>query len=401
MNVGRGAVARDVLMQQILVRIPWINVPIFGFGAMLFVAFLTCTWLAGRRARREDIAPEHIQDLAIWLFVGGLLGARTLFLLIDAKPRPQGLADFLWQLPRIWDGGIILYGSIVGGLLGYVAFYWVSFRRHGIPTLKLADILAPSVALGIAIGRLGCFLNGCCYGQVACADCVVYPVHFPLSAPPRYALVHAGAQTAAGFTYAEPEDSSARMVKVGRVEKDSEADRAGLKPGDLIEKADGETLAGATDESPAERLNYHMTDGWERGRNVLTLTVLDPDGTNPHDITLAPRTIGLLPTQLFETISMVLLCLVLLALDPIRQRDGLMTSVLMMGYAVHRALNELLRADTRPDVFERLFSYFLFAAGLALFVYVLGWGRKVQSRVEDSPPAEQREAITAAASGSA
>jgi phosphatidylglycerol:prolipoprotein diacylglycerol transferase len=380
-------------MRQILIRIPWINVPIFGFGAMLFVAFLSCTWLAGRRARREGIAPEYIQDLAIWLFVGGLLGARTLYLLIDAKPRPTDVADFLWQLPRIWDGGIILYGSIVGGLLGYIAFYWITFRRYNIPTLRLADILAPSIALGIALGRLGCFLNGCCYGQVACADCAVYPVHFPLSAPPRYALVHSGYQTAAGFTYATPEDESAKGVKVGRVEKDSPADRAGLKPGDLIEKADGETLTGVPAESPAERLNLHMNEGWERGRNVLSLTVLDPDGKNPHDLTFEPRTIGLLPTQLYETVSMVLLFLVLMALDPIRQREGLMTAVLMMGYAVHRALNELLRADTRPSEFERLFSYFLFAAGAALAIYALVWGRKV---LEPPPPP-----LTAVASGSA
>jgi phosphatidylglycerol:prolipoprotein diacylglycerol transferase len=379
-------------MQQILVRIPWINVPIFGFGAMLFVAFLTCTWVAGRRARREGIAPERIQDLAIWLFVGGLLGARTLFLLIDAKPRPAGVLDFLWQLPRIWDGGIILYGSLVGGFLGYIAYYWVSFHRYRIPTLRLTDILVPSLALGIAFGRLGCLLNGCCYGQVACADCVVYPVHFPLSAPPRFAMTRAGYQTAAGFTYATPEDPSAKTVKVGLVEKDSAADRAGLKPGDLIEKADGETLAGVPDETPTERLSYHMTEGWERGRNVLTLSVLDPDGKNPHDLTFAPRTLGLHPTQLYETVSMFLLFLVLVALDPVRQREGLMTAVAMMGYSVHRGLNELLRADTRPDVFERLFSYFLFAAGAALAVYVLTRGRKVQASVPEAPPNHRESA---------
>jgi prolipoprotein diacylglyceryltransferase len=376
-------------MQQILVRIPWINVPIFGFGAMLFVAFLTCTWLAGRRARRDGIAPEHIQDLAIWLFVGGLLGARTLFLLIDAKPRPDGVLDFLWQLPRIWDGGIILYGSIVGGFLGYLAFYWITFRKYNIPTLQLADIIAPSIVLGIALGRLGCFLNGCCYGQVACADCVVYPVHFPMSAPPRFAMTRAGYQTAAGFTYATPEDSSAKGVKVGLVEKGSAADLAGLKPGDLIEKVNGEALAGVPEETPVERLNYYFTEGWERGRNVLTLTVLDADGKYERDLTFAPRTLGLHPTQLYETVSMFLLFLVLVALDPVRQRQGLMTAVMMMGYAVHRTLNELLRADTRPDVFERLFSYFLFAAGAALAVYVLTRGRKVPAGVPEAPPAPQ------------
>ena len=71
-------------------------------------------------------------------FVGGLLGARILYLILE-NPQPN-FAAFLWQLPRIWDGGIILYGSIAGGVLGYVAYYWFSFRRFGIPTLQLAEV---------------------------------------------------------------------------------------------------------------------------------------------------------------------------------------------------------------------------------------------------------------------
>jgi phosphatidylglycerol---prolipoprotein diacylglyceryl transferase len=366
-------------MRQILIRIPGLNLPIFGFGAMLFVAFIVCTWLAGRRARRDGIAPEYVQDMAIWLFLGGLLGARVSFLLFEAKV--DNFADFLWQLPRIWDGGIILYGSIVGGALGYAAFYWWTRKRYRVPPLQMTDILAPSLALGIAFGRIGCLLNGCCFGQVACADCVVYPVHYPLSAWPRGELVSEGFQTAAGFTYSE-EDQPAKVVKVGRVDPGSPAALAGLKPDDLIVKADGVTL-GDDPKPPLERLNYQLTKGWERGKNVLTLSLLDPDGRNPHEISFEPRTIGLHPTQVYETISMFLLFLVLMALDPIRGRHGLMTAVLMMGYAVHRTLNELLRADTRPTSFEKFFSYFLFAAGLLLAIYVLTRGRKVES----APPA--------------
>jgi prolipoprotein diacylglyceryltransferase len=376
-------------MQQVLVRIPWIQWPIFGFGAMLFVAFLVCSWVAGRRAAREGINPGHVQDLAIWLFVGGLLGARILFLTVEV--RPDNFRDFLWQLPRIWDGGIVLYGSVPGALLGYAAFYWTSFRRYRVPTLQLADIIAPSVALGIAFGRLGCFLNGCCYGQVACATCVAYPVHFPASAPPRYQLVREGYQTAAGFTYADDVDQPGGRVRVGRVAPGSPAERAGLRHGDLIEKADGESLAGGPG-SPTERLGKHLdlVPTERRGQKELTLTVLDADGKNPHAVRFEPETLGLHPTQLYETVSMFLLFLVLQALYPVRQRQGVVTAVLMMGYAAHRALNELLRADPRPEGVEKYTSYFLFAAGAALAAYALVWGRKVGAEVPAEPPGEDK-----------
>lgn len=367
-------------MQQILFRVPWIHIPIFGFGAMLFVAYLTCTWLAARRGRRVGVGPEQIQDLSIWLFVSGLLGARIMFLMLVI--RPNNVADFFWQLPRIWDGGIILYGSIAGGIIGYVGFYLVSFRRYGIPTLRLADVVAPSVALGIAFGRIGCFLNGCCYGQVACADCAVYPVHFPMSAPPRFELTHAGYQTAAGFTYGEEEND--KFVRVGRVEPRSPAAESGLQPGDLIEEVDGISLASEPGVSPKDQLSRHLGVGWERGQNQLTLTVRHTSEDAPRTLTFSPRTIGLLPTQLFETVSMVLLVLVLLSLDALPHPEGMLTAVLMMGYAAHRALNELLRNDPRPIGSERYSSYFLFAAGLALAVYVLT--RRTQVKNEAPAP---------------
>src|SRR5438045_38762 len=110
-------------MLQVIYRIPikteWFpeGIPIYGFGMMLFLAFLLCTWLGGRRGEREGISKESIQDLAIWIFGGGLLGARICHLL-SRKPLP-GFVEFFRDLPRIWDGGIILYGAVIGGLLSY------------------------------------------------------------------------------------------------------------------------------------------------------------------------------------------------------------------------------------------------------------------------------------------
>ncbi|HWG43098.1 MAG TPA: prolipoprotein diacylglyceryl transferase family protein, partial [Gemmataceae bacterium] len=134
------------------------GLPIYGFGMMLFLAFIICTWLASRRAISEGVPPELIQDLAIWLFIGGLIGARVTFLLSERK---MSFPEMLSEIYKIWDGGIVLYGSVIGGLVAYGFAYIFIFRKFQLPTLKLADIVAPSIAVGLCLGRFGCFLNGC------------------------------------------------------------------------------------------------------------------------------------------------------------------------------------------------------------------------------------------------
>jgi prolipoprotein diacylglyceryltransferase len=369
-------------MQQVLRRIPLKfgpfpdGIPIYGFGMMLFLAFILCTWLAGRRARREGIAKEHIQDLAIWLFIGGLLGARITYLLLEV-PRPT-FTELVTRLPKIWDGGIYLYGSVIGALVGYLGAYFFIFRKYRISTLKLADIIAPSVAVGLCLGRIGCFLNGCCYGQVACADCAVYPVHFPLSAPARESLVDAGAQTVAGFTVADDQPADLDGVKVGQVEHDSPAYAAGLRPGDIIQ---GVTIDGVEQKvgSPAElskvlgSLQY-----WKRGAKTISLDVRHANGPAGATAAFTPRTVGLHPTQLYEVVSMFLLFLVLTAYYPLHTRDGQVMAVLMVCYGTHRFFNEMLRDDPRQVGFERYTSVLLVAAGLALLAWT--WLRPAQYR---------------------
>jgi phosphatidylglycerol:prolipoprotein diacylglycerol transferase len=371
-------------MKQVLFYIPIRNawfpdgIPVFGFGMMLFVTFLLTTGLARRRAQREGIAKEHIENLVIWLFVGGLLGARIIFLLEETPWVSFGY--FLKQLPRIWEGGIVLYGSVMGALVGYLCAYLLIFRRYQLSTLKLADICAPSLAIGICLGRLGCFLNGCCYGQVACADCPVYAVHFPLSAPPRETLVRAGYQTVAGFTLAGDQPTDRPGVVVGQVEPDSPAWANGLRPGDRIVRLDNQEV-----NSPGE-LSDLLFNRWPRGKNDLKLEVYHAGAKEATELPpFSPHTLGLYPTQLYEAISMFLLFLLLLAYYPFRRHDGQVMALLMMGYAVHRALNEVLRDDPRPEGFEKYTSWFLFAAGLVLWLWL--WSRPAQYRTEVNPAA--------------
>ncbi len=363
------------------------GIPVHGFGMMLFVAFLLCNWVGARLAKgvpflliargpkqgreyftetfppkeRDQHAQDDLQTIAICIFIGGLLGARITYLINETKP--QTIGDFILSLPLIWEGGIIFYGSAIGGVVTYFVLYllYIYYWNIRIQSLKLADIIAPCVALGLCLGRVGCLLNGCCYGQVACADCAVVPIHFPLSAPARYSLVHEGYQTAAGFTLA----AEGIEPVVDKVAPHSAAAQAGLKPGDRIVKANDKPIDSEMD------LNHLLSMGdWPRGARRLTLEVVEPGQSEPRTVSFTPYTIGLLPTQVFESISMFLLFWMLLAFWPLRKSDGQVLSLLMIGYAVHRYLNELLRNDPRPVGFESYGSVVLLAAGLVLFAYL-------------------------------
>jgi phosphatidylglycerol:prolipoprotein diacylglycerol transferase len=139
------------------------HVAIRWYGMMLLLGFLAGMLLARRLARRERVPPESIYDLALWALVSGLLGARLWFVLEN----PQVLAEetnvfrLVLKILNFTDGGLVYYGGVVAPIL--VLWWW--FRRHRLPTLKMLDILMPAAMLGLAFGRVGCFLNGCCFGR--------------------------------------------------------------------------------------------------------------------------------------------------------------------------------------------------------------------------------------------
>lgn len=132
--------------------------PIRAYGFMMTVGFLLGLWHAVKVAKdRKDMHPENVMDAALYALVFGILGARLLFLLLESPGQGLSLGEFI----RVWEGGL----SFHGGLFGAIAAVMLYSRWKNIPFLALADVLAPSVAIGYAFTRIGCFLNGCCYGH--------------------------------------------------------------------------------------------------------------------------------------------------------------------------------------------------------------------------------------------
>src|SRR5438046_2325173 len=128
-------------MRQVLfyipVRIPNVlpdGIPIYGFGTMLCLAIFLGTWLAGRRARKEGVSPDLLYDVSLWIILCGILGARVTYVLAEAG------GDFT-RFFYFWEGGLVFYGSALGGLVGYLLARWFVLRRQPVSTWKLADIL--------------------------------------------------------------------------------------------------------------------------------------------------------------------------------------------------------------------------------------------------------------------
>jgi phosphatidylglycerol---prolipoprotein diacylglyceryl transferase len=140
-----------------------VGVPVRGYGVMLLCAAVAGSWLSIVRGRRQGIDADTMLAVATEVFIWGLVGARLFYVIeyheqffAEGKPLGQTLVDVL----NIANGGLVVFGSLPTAALAA----WRFAARRGLPILTLADCAAPGMLVGLAIGRVGCFLNGCCYG---------------------------------------------------------------------------------------------------------------------------------------------------------------------------------------------------------------------------------------------
>jgi phosphatidylglycerol---prolipoprotein diacylglyceryl transferase len=146
----------------------WGFIHIRTYGLMLALAFLIGTWLGMREAKRLGLDEDRLVNVILIVLIASVLGARALYVLehIQEFRREWGSVIALWQ------GGLTLYGGIIAGTVAGL----LAAQRFGLPMWTVADALAPSLAIGTAFGRVGCFLNGCCYGR---PTRLPWGVHFP------------------------------------------------------------------------------------------------------------------------------------------------------------------------------------------------------------------------------
>lgn len=295
------------------------GVPVFGYGFVLFIGFSTATWVTARRAKTVSMNPEIIWDLMMWILIPGLIGARIIYLLQYGSRVFKGAegVEFLLRAVALWDGGIVFYGCIIGGIVGLLLFC----RRNNIRPLQLADVVMPSVFIGLGFGRIGCFLYGCCFGA-ACS--LPWAVEFPVDS----------------LTF---ERLAVRSRDIAQQQANSPTDASVQKLETRLLRADGRPITEA--ELPEQKKG-----------TVLT-------------------TMALHPAQLYSSALAFLLAGILTWYFARRQFEGSVFAIGWMLYAVNRFVLESIRDDEPGRLntmftFSQLFSMAMFVSGIAMLLWL-------------------------------
>lgn len=140
------------------------SLPVFGYGAMVLLGFTTAMWFSYYRAKATGHDPEVVFDAAMWILGIGIVGGRLAYLVQYGEhvfARADSLPEFLFAAVNLSEGGLVQIGGLVGGTLGFLLFCYLK----NVNFFEFADIMTPAIFIGIGFGRIGCLLNGCCYGD--------------------------------------------------------------------------------------------------------------------------------------------------------------------------------------------------------------------------------------------
>jgi phosphatidylglycerol:prolipoprotein diacylglycerol transferase len=301
------------------------GLPIRGYGVMMLLAVVSGVGLAAYRARLVGLKVEVIYSLAFWVFITGIAGGRLMhiFTYWEDSYQRDTWGETLKAMLDIPSGGLVVFGALITVTITLVIFVY----RNRLPGLALCDLIAPSMVLGLAIGRIGCLLNGCCFGGVCDAP---WAVQFPKASPPYEHQLNEGQIHMYGIEF-DGRGGDRPIVK--RVVEGSQAASVGLRAGDQIKRVNGAPV----DNISEALAMFRAREGEltvETQRQTLDAWPVEPE-----------RSLPVHPTQIYSAINALLLSLFLLAYYPYRRRDGEVFALMLTLYPISRFLLEIIRAD--------------------------------------------------------
>ncbi len=361
-----------------------IGFPVRGYGVLLVFAIVSAVGLAAYRAQRMGLNPEVIYSLAMILIVCGVVGARVFFVIQywENFYRPGDMAGTLKEVFKVTEGGIVVYGSLIGAAVAFALFCY----RKQINALALADLIAPSLMIGMFFGRLGCFMNGCCYGGLCTLPLAV---QFPQGVAPQYTppyVRHLENGAFYGLLFVQDEEG---QVIVANVLPESSASKTGkIEVGDVVESIDGYPLQGQP-YAPLEVLKNRFLASWMKEdpkQGTLEIKLADKGDVALHVDEMPKASLPIHPTQVYSSLNGLILCLLVLAYYPFRKVDGEVIALTLGLYSIARFLLEVIRTDeyaiggTGLTISQNV-SVVILLLSIVLFVYArlrkqpLAWPR--------------------------
>lgn len=301
-----------------------VGLPIRGYGVMVLLGMLSGIGITLRRGQRLGINSDLVIGLGFAMMVGGVVGARAFYVFQKWDTEFANLAfkDQLIAIVKLTEGGLVIYGGIIGGLIALMWYCW----RHRQPMLAIADLVAPGFLLGLAFGRIGCLLNGCCFGGVCTAS--LPAIQFPQGSAPYVQQLESGRllgietieQSAPGTIRAVVPDSLA-------------ATQLDAKPGESLDGIGVDLLLPAENEDPAQTPQVAARVSIDGRKQSLSPVVLPKYSLPVH------------PSQIYASINALLLCMLVWSIQPWPSRDGVAFCVAVGLYSISRFLLELIRSD--------------------------------------------------------
>lgn len=319
-----------------------VGLPVRGYGVFLMLAALASISLAAWRAERAGLGGETILRLVPWTFGGGLLGARLFYVLQYHQDfvRPTW-GETLAAAAALTQGGLVVYGGFLGGFL---ASAW-AVRRYQLPLWKLGDVIVPCIFVGLFFGRLGCLMNGCCYGGTCEPN--LLSAEFPPNSSVYMDQMASGEMI--GITAKPVGHSATRDGKKSRqntpwlvesVAPGSLAEQAGIEPGQAVSFVlDPGFEHLASPKIPAE----DALPGLAVVRGGDLVARFSPDQ-------LPARAAPVWATQIISSVVAAVMLVVLLLLEQALRRggwhaDGILMLSGFIAYAVLRMVLEWVRVD--------------------------------------------------------
>ena len=306
------------------------GIAVRGYGLFLMLGLFAGIGMSTLRARQLGMDSDVIFNLAIWLVISGIVGAR-LFYVIQKWDQFVGRSPF--EILDMTKGGLVVFGSVFGAMAGGSFFLW----RNRLPILKTADIIAPGMAMGLALGRIGCLMNGCCFGGPCTIEAIGQP--FPAGSPPYIRQLESGELLGIQPRKAEPqpdsEDPLQALPVVDGIEQGSLAERYQVKAGAPYE------IAYPSDQ--VIRAVKHR--GYDLPESIVIYQSRSQPGISIPVSELPEYSRPLFPAQCFSAINACLLSLLLWFYFPYRKGDGQVFGLLLSLYAISRFFLEAIRRD--------------------------------------------------------